>query len=107
MARREIPGHVKLEVLRRHYPNPMKNARHPVACYWCGVEGGYIYWSCLHKQVIGYPSCRDLEWDHWIPLARGGAHADPFNIVMSCPHCNRSRNSRMPWEWEPKRRAVA
>jgi len=49
-------------------------------CWWCGCE--------LEKYHI----------DHRIPLTRGGTH-NPDNIVISCPHCNLTKNNKMPWEW--------
>jgi hypothetical protein len=49
-------------------------------CWWCG--------------------CRLDEYhiDHRIPLSKGGTH-NPGNIVISCPHCNLTKNNKMPWEW--------
>ena len=53
-------------------------------CYWC---------SC---QLDG-----TYHVDHVIPLARNGAHASS-NIVISCPFCNMSKGSRLPYkEWTP------
>lgn len=49
-------------------------------CWWCGV--------ILQKYHI----------DHRIPLSRGGSN-NAGNIVLSCPHCNTSRNDKLPWEW--------
>lgn len=40
--------------------------------------------------------------DHFIPLARGGSNG-PENLVLSCPTCNFSKASRMPWEWMPEK----
>lgn len=50
-------------------------------CWWCGVG-------------------LDKGWhiDHLIPLAKGGSN-NPENIVISCPHCNVSRQDRLPQEW--------
>lgn len=50
-------------------------------CWWCG---GII----------------DDEYhvDHRIPISRGGTnHAS--NLCIACPHCNWSKNNKMPWEW--------
>jgi 5-methylcytosine-specific restriction endonuclease McrA len=50
-------------------------------CYWCMKEVG-----------------DDFHRDHYIPIARGGtSHA--YNIVISCPHCNLSRGSKLPEQW--------
>lgn len=50
-------------------------------CWWCGKPAG-----------------DDWEIDHRIPLSRGGTHT-LGNICISCQHCNRSKNNKMPWEW--------
>lgn len=39
-----------------------------------------------------------LEWDHFVPLARGGAHAE-HNLVPACPSCNRRKNARDPFSF--------
>lgn len=49
-------------------------------CWWCGKK--------LRKYHI----------DHRIPVSREGTHY-PGNIVISCPHCNLTKNNKMPWEW--------
>lgn len=50
-------------------------------CWWCGDD-------CKDKYHV----------DHMIPLARGG-HNGPGNIVIACPHCNLSKNDKLPDEW--------
>lgn len=40
--------------------------------------------------------------DHFIPLVRGGSNARE-NLRLSCPSCNYSKSSRLPWEWMPER----
>lgn len=50
-------------------------------CWWCGKKVGDKY-----------------EVDHRIPIARGGSNA-PDNIVISCQKCNRSKNDKLPHEW--------
>ena len=52
-----------------------------LCCWWCNkpIQGTY-------------------HIDHRIPLVRGGSNA-PDNLVISCPHCNLSKNSKMAWEW--------
>jgi len=49
-------------------------------CYWCG------------KKLTKY------HVDHITPLTRGGSNW-PDNLVLACPHCNLSRNNRLPHEW--------
>jgi 5-methylcytosine-specific restriction endonuclease McrA len=54
-------------------------------CWW-GAPG-----------CAGY--CKDeYDVDHIVPLDRGG-HNDPSNIVISCSHCNRSKQDKLPEEW--------
>lgn len=50
-------------------------------CWWCG------------KELLD-----EYETDHVIPLARGGSNAAE-NIVVACPHCNRSKGTKLPHEW--------
>lgn len=40
-------------------------------CHWCGGVA--------------------TQGDHLVPVALGGSHLDPANIVASCAHCNQSR----------------
>lgn len=42
------------------------------------------------------------EFDHFIPLKRGGKH-EAANLRGSCLPCNRSKSVKMPWEWRPDR----
>lgn len=44
----------------------------------------------------------EYEVDHFIPVKRGGGH-EPSNIVLACMACNRSKGSKLPWEWMPER----
>ncbi len=53
-------------------------------CYWCSKK--------LDKKK------RTYHVDHVIPLTRGGSN-DISNVVIACPHCNMSRNDRLPHEW--------
>ena len=50
-------------------------------CWWC-------------RKKLG----ADYQMDHRIPLSRGGSNA-PGNMVAACPTCNRSKGSKMPWEF--------
>lgn len=42
--------------------------------------------------------CEKPEWDHFMPLARGGAHAE-YNFVPACPRCNRRKHAKDPFVW--------
>lgn len=53
-------------------------------CWYCGGK--------LHQ----------VHFDHRIPLSRGGSNG-PENIVASCPPCNLSKGSKMPWEMKSAR----
>jgi 5-methylcytosine-specific restriction endonuclease McrA len=50
-------------------------------CWWCGKK--------LNETS---------HVDHRIPLSRGGTNW-PDNLVLTCPHCNLSKNNKMPHEW--------
>jgi len=50
-------------------------------CYWC------------KKEINGR-----YHVDHVVPLSRGGSNW-PSNIVITCPHCNMSKNDKLPEEW--------
>lgn len=54
-------------------------------CWWCG--------NLLDPN--------DYHVDHRIALARGGTN-NANNLCISCPHCNMSKNDRMPWEWSDR-----
>lgn len=49
-------------------------------------------WHCGKSINDGY------HIDHLIPLNRGGSNK-ANNIVISCPHCNLSRQDKLPHEW--------
>lgn len=44
-------------------------------------------------------STTSLEWDHVIPISRGGHHS-AGNLTPSCRPCNRSKMSRLIAEWK-------
>lgn len=50
-------------------------------CYWCSVR--------LDKYHV----------DHIVPVNREGSSNYPWNIVLSCPHCNVKRGDKLPHEW--------
>lgn len=47
-------------------------------CYWCNKDVGM-----------------DFHIDHYIPVARGGAH-HISNLVLACEICNKRKSDRMP-----------
>lgn len=51
-------------------------------CWWCGCK------------ITG----NKYEIDHRIALVKGGSN-NPNNLCISCRHCNRSKGSKMPYEW--------
>lgn len=56
-------------------------------------QAGRCHWCDCDLNETSYHA------DHYIPLARGGAH-HPANIVLACPHCNMSRGAKLPDEWK-------
>lgn len=60
--------------------------RHDGRCTYCGSD---------------LTGC--LEWDHVVPLARGGRHSIG-NLVPSCASCNRRKQARTVMEWRVKSR---
>lgn len=55
-------------------------------CWWCGKK---------------LKTTETPHTDHRIPLARGGSN-DISNIVLACPHCNLSKNDKLPHEWSDR-----
>jgi|GEM_PF-2230943 len=67
----------------------LKRQKH--RCYYCStrfdrIKGKYIY-----------------HVDHTFPLSRVAGTDIPANdisyLVLTCPHCNVSKNDKFPWEW--------
>jgi len=62
-------------------------------------QGDLQYWLCWWRMPGCAIDCKDdYHVDHLVPLARGG-HNNPSNIVISCPHCNYSKNDKTPDEF--------
>lgn len=58
--------------------------RDGATCFYCGTD--MINWS------------RDkVHIDHFYPVAKGGTD-DPFNLVVSCEHCNLTKSAKSPTE---------
>ena len=49
-------------------------------CFYCG--------NPLYKYQV----------DHVIPIVLGGSNS-PDNLVLACPHCNKSKGGRLPEDW--------
>lgn len=66
-------------------------------CAYCG--GGDGTW--------GNASATDLQWDHVVPISRGGRHSEG-NLVPACRSCNLSKKDKYVAEWRfwKARRAV-
>jgi len=56
-------------------------ARQKGKCYYC------------HKKLG-----KSYHVDHIVPITRGGSN-DPDNLVITCHHCNESKNDRLPHEF--------
>ncbi len=57
------------------------NSKGRLICWWCGCEISGKY-----------------HVDHRIALARGGSNAAE-NLVIACPHCNTSKQDKLPGEF--------
>ena len=69
-------------------------ARFGHKCAYCCIDLGP--WGRAHPN--------SLQWDHVVPLSRGGADG-PGNIVPSCRKCNASKSNLLLIEW--KNREIA
>ena len=58
-------------------------------CYYC-------------NKIVKFSEC---DFDHYIPLARGGEHVED-NIRVSCKRCNRKKGAKLPSEWEVQHQMV-
>jgi hypothetical protein len=91
-----IPLAVRREVASKYgcEPGEEKDAK----CYFCGEVGSMKWWRLYSGKPSGWVSFNNLELDHFIPEASGGANSAP-NIVLSCRSCNRSRRDQHPIDW--------
>lgn len=60
-------------------------------CYWCDVS--------LIDPFTGYGNGESAHLDHVIPLKRNGSNSIE-NLVYACQHCNLSKGSKLPHEWD-------
>lgn len=66
--------------------------RHDGRCVYCGVE--LLPWGKEHEN--------SLQWDHIVPLFRGGRDAIG-NLAPACRFCNHSKNRKTVMEWRKVR----
>lgn len=57
-------------------------------CHYCG---------CV--LTVGGSSTDSLNWDHIIPISRGGSHGEG-NLAPSCRSCNLSKHTKTIMEWK-------
>lgn len=53
------------------------------------------------RQLQDLFATHKLNWDHWIPITRGG-HTSPDNMIPLCGGmngCNNRKNNKLPDEW--------
>lgn len=67
-----------------------------------GITGGVLAaWAAAQPKVCFYCSVDcggGFHVDHFVPLARGGAHV-LTNLRIACPPCNLRKNAADPLEW--------
>lgn len=52
----------------------------------------------LLQEAREEEACDDLQWEHIIPVSRGGPDTID-NMVQACPACNLEKAARDPFEW--------
>lgn len=72
-----------------------------VPCHWCGDASIRVAWSMTGKQTAGWATGWGAEFDHLIPLSKGGPNTAE-NVVIACRRCNRSRCNRDAPSWLAK-----
>lgn len=69
--------------------------------HWCGDASIRVAWSMKGKQTAGWATGWGAEFDHLIPLSKGGPNTAD-NVVIACCRCNRSRCNRDSPSWLAK-----
>ena len=67
--------------------------------------GGYCFYCRIKLSFKNYGVVGEKgawEMDHFIPIARGGAH-QPRNWVPACVSCNTEKSDFLPWQYDPYR----
>jgi 5-methylcytosine-specific restriction endonuclease McrA len=94
--RRHIRASTKAAVLRRHDCQPNRELM-TVYCWYCMAEG-LLFWTIAPGETYGFIRLEDgFEWDHIIPVSRGGTN-EPENIEIACHPCNASKFNHVDWE---------
>lgn len=88
---RAIPEAVRRAVAKREGASP--GADTDVECAYCGHPGVLTWAKTASGRASSWVRLTGLEWDHVVPVARGGEHT-PENLLLACPRCNRSRGAR-------------
>lgn len=65
------------------------------ACFYCGMRLSFHNYGDVGERGA-------WEFDHFIPLASGGAH-QPYNCVPACVGCNSEKADLLPWDFDPER----
>lgn len=95
---------------RKKYPEEARVRQHQRRAIMHGSEAHEVSLRFLDRSrarvhgACAYCAERPVEhWDHRIPLARGGAHAEG-NLTPSCARCNIQKQSKTVTEWRIWRR---
>ena len=67
-------------------------------CRYCGTKGS-IDWTRGGARLKGNVRLVGLEFEHMIPLSRGGT-TETDNLTISCPKCNVRKADRASDEWD-------
>lgn len=92
MGRQQLSASERAKVCERYGIVANAGWQH-VACHWCGDRSGRVAWSVTGKQKVGWSTGWGIEFDHLVPLSKGGPNTAE-NVVLSCRFCNRSRCNR-------------
>lgn len=65
----------------------------PIDCGWCGATAS-LCWGVDRRVVL----TDGFEWDHWLPVCRGG-NGLLGNIIPTCGPCNWRKGARCPKEF--------
>lgn len=92
---------VENRLLRREYSS-RRRARIAAGGSFFVSERDYSRSLVRGRGACTYCDSLATEWDHVVPLSRGGRHS-VGNLVPSCLPCNRSKGSRTVAEWRFRR----
>ena len=69
-------------------------------------EDRAIRLAIFHGRCAFCGSNESLEWDHIVPVSKGGAH-DAENMVPACQNCNRRKHAHWAWAWYSRQKFFA